>query len=167
MSLLNQTNFLPGLYRPAGRAANRRLEIARHADGTDALGWILLGFLLGAGAAVATMMHAELAHRSAASPISVQPRPAYIAPSPARPPLAGPLPMMGPRIPPAARPLLASPPRPSAASATATATAGRVAPTRSPAPAAVDEQVAEDAAAAGMTSRRGAPAKAAGDQGLY
>ena len=158
VSLLNQASFLPGLYRPNGRGADRRLGVARHADGTDALGWVLLGFLLGAAAAVATMMHAELPRHAAAAPAAA-PRPAYIAPLP-RP---EPAPAVVARRPASVRPVIATPAQPAPAAATVAA--------RAPAGAAStaeDDQVADDAAAAGMTSRRGAPApRPAGDQALY
>ena len=160
VSLLNQTNFLPGLHRPAGKTGSRRLEIARHADGTDALGWILLGFLLGAAAAVATMMHAELPRSAAAAQPPAAGRLAYIAPSPARSAPAMAAATIASRAPVSPHTVLAAPASPPASEA------GPDTPAKA-APAAVDEQVAEDAAAAGMTSRRGAPARPAGDQGLY
>jgi len=162
----------------------RRLALARQAGGFDSLGWILLGFLLGASLAVFALLHADISAitrplaGAPAQPPSV-PVIRYAPPAaPASPPLAGPsqrsagdvastqvqaaLPIASPASGVSA---LASAGAASAHSATSGATpaAPKAAGPRSAAPGApatdapdADAQVADDAAASGMTSRAGA-----------
>ena len=143
----------------------RKLAIAKHAGGFDSVGWTLLGFLLGASLAVFALLHADfrgssralIAPAAALPPINAVVR--YSPPAVAVPPLAGP-PATGPGSP-ASEPTL-----PAARSVNALASAGaasaHAAPTAArpplpqaprPAPGGGDSQVADDAAAAGMTSR--------------
>ena len=130
----------------AGGKGPRKLAIARHAHGVDAIGWVLLGFVLGAGAAIAVLMNADFVRRGpaaepaiavrAAAPLRfaiapVAPQPAVIAPPAPAPAFLGPF--LAPKT-----SLPASPKAPAGVARK---------------PAAVPEPVAEDAAAAGMTSR--------------
>ena len=75
----------------------RRLAVAKHAGGFDAVGWTLLGFLLGASLAVFALLHADF--HGLMRPIAVPapaPAPAtgaVITYAPPAPPLAGPAPM--------------------------------------------------------------------------
>ena len=74
----------------------RRLALARQAGGFDSLGWILLGFLLGASLAVFALLHADISAITrplAGAPAQPPPVPVirYAPPAaPASPPLAGP-----------------------------------------------------------------------------
>jgi hypothetical protein len=158
----------------------RRLAVAKHAGGFDAVGWILLGFLLGSSLAVFALMHADVRGmaRSLAStapptsgaiiryspPASAAQPPAEPTPEPKAVTLAATLPAVAP--PPAVSALAsagaASVHSPGAAPKPA---AGPPAALSKPAPAsnAADTQVADDAAAAGMTSRASAPAAPAPD----
>ncbi len=142
----------------------RRLAIARHAEGTDSLGWILMGFMLGVGATVAVLLHAEFGRR-AASPAALASAPRSApAVSPAE--LAAPAPILAPAIlapsnlaavgRTTSRPKAAttdSGPEPNGGTARRTPPHAPNLPARRVAPA-DDPQMAEDAAAAGMTSRR-------------
>ena len=131
---------------PLAHRHNRKLAVARHAHGSNAMGWILLGFVLGAGAAIAVLMNADFVRRGpaaepaiavrAAAPLRfaiapVAPQPAVIAPPAPAPAFLGPF--LAPKT-----SLPASPKAPAGVARK---------------PAAVPEPVAEDAAAAGMTSR--------------
>ena len=119
----------------AGGKGPRKLAVARHAHGVDAIGWVLLGFVLGAGAAIAVLLNANFAHRSVApeSAIAVRQAPPLrftLAPVRTQPAaIVQPAPVLTPVQAPGKA---AAPPRK---------------------PAAAPEPVAEDAAAAGMTSR--------------
>ncbi len=158
----------------------RRLAVAKHAGGFDAVGWILLGFLLGSSLAVFALMHADVRGmaRAFTSPAPA-PSGAIIRYSP--PVSAAPL-VAAPRSEPQTLTLAATAPAaaPSptvsalasagAASAHAPGAASKPAAATPPAPSrpapasdATDTQVADDAAAAGMTSRAGAPAPATPD----
>jgi hypothetical protein len=140
----------------------RKLELARHAHGFDAIGWVLLGFVLGAGLAVFALLHADSVlrrappapPRAAASPAPAQP--AWVHAPPAA---LAPLPAVLP-VPPES----ASPPGPVALAGAAGARSAPAAakPNRPPAPKPApkpapraDQEVADDAAAAGLTSRSG------------
>ena len=160
----------------------RRLVVARQAGGFDALGWTLLGFLLGASLAVFALLHADFS--GITRPLSAaraQPPPVpvirYAPPAlPAGPPLAG-LPRAAPVDLSPAR--ATSPAAPAASGVSALASAGAASahaakPAPPPAAAkaaaakstpATEAEVADDAAAAGMTSR--APAPRAPGQDLY
>ena len=169
----------------------RRLAVAKQAGGFDALGWTLLGFLLGASLAVFALLHADISGitrpltGAAARPPPV-PVIRYSPPPTANPPLAGASRPLPADLTPTQTPLPAAPlpaaPLPSGVSALASAGAvsahaakagaapatPKAAAVRSPAPStpAEDAQVADDAAASGMTSRAGA-APAPQGQALY
>ena len=128
---------------PHGRRRPPRLIIIKRHHGNRALGLVLLGFILGAAAAIALMLHAQApvvqapaAFRAPTAPVVPAPR-VWAA---AQPP--------GPVVPPAKTrgPL----PTPSAAKP------------RTQAP--ISAQTEEDAAAAGMTSRRPKTAAVQADQ---
>lgn len=164
----------------------RRLAVAKQAGGFDALGWTLLGFLLGASLAVFALLHADISGitrpltGAAARPPPV-PVIRYSPPPTANPPLAGASRPLPADLTPTQTPLPAAP-LPSGVSALASAGAvsahaakagaapatPKAAAVRSPAPStpAEDAQVADDAAASGMTSRAGA-APAPQGQALY
>ncbi len=152
MSLFNLVHPFAGQ-----RAPRRRIAVARHAKQSDPLGWILLGFLLGAGAAITVMMHANLSVRRMPEPLKLLTPPAA-APKPPPPPSA-----------PAAPASAVTPSKPAAvAPAPATAMASSGPGLIAPGP--PDAQVEEDAAAAGMTSQppKAPPAvKSAEARGLY
>ena len=130
----------------AGDKGPRRLAVARHAHGVDALGWVLLGFVMGAGAAIAVLVNADFGRREPGPTMAIRQSPPLrfeIAPVARQPTLI---------LPPAPSPAFLGPvaglapktPQPPAAK-----------PPAGPAhkPAAASEAVADDAAAAGMTSR--------------
>ena len=152
----------------------RRLAVARRAGGFDSIGWTLLGFLLGASLAVFALLHADV-HALTQSAIG-SPAPAPAAPVVRYTPPAVPAPLLAgmPQAPPAlvsapstSAPQAATPSTPStsalasagAASAHAAKAPAPAVAARAPAAAGSDAQVADDAAAAGMTSRSvsGAP----------
>ena len=147
-----------------GLSMARKLAVARHAPGFDAVGWVLLGFVLGAGLAVFALLHADILRR--APPPSPPPAVrASLEPAPMAPlvPAVAPLPAItpvGPAKP--ALPASASPPGPDAlasagaASAKGVAVAAKADISPSQPPPSSDQQVANDAAAAGMTSRKNA-----------
>jgi hypothetical protein len=163
----------------------RRLAVARQAGGFDAIGWTLLGFLLGASLAVFALLHADVGvfgkplMGAASPPPAVQPvAVVHYAPPPAPPALVGAPQALAPA------PVVATPVQPvvetkSGVSALANAGAASAHGAKPP-PAATaskatppaastsnaDSEVADDAAAAGMTSR--APAAAPSQsQDLY
>ena len=125
-----------------------RLEIARHAEGTDAIGWVMLGFLLGAAAAIAALMHADFRsspHPDLSGLIRIAPV-RVLAPAPPAASFLHPPPAV---VRTAATPEVKTSPN-------------AAAPTPSkpkPPPVSDTAQVDEDAAAAGMTSHtpRGVP----------
>lgn len=153
----------------------RRLAVAKHAGGFDSVGWTLLGFLLGASLAVFALLHADfhgmMRPLTAATPpppprtaavVSYTPPPTAAQASP--PPVliqatASPSqPSPDTALPPGVNALASA----GAASAHAISTTPRAKPapqTRTasasskPASSASDAEVADDAAAAGMTSR--------------
>ena len=120
----------------------RRLAVARHAEGSEAIGWVLLGFLLGAALAIATLAHADWIKQ---------------LPQTFRTSISPPVQVTAPAAP---RKLTAL--APSAANPTSEALPQSSAPPSGPSampskPAPGEEaQVADDAAAAGMTSRSNA-----------
>jgi hypothetical protein len=133
---------------PGGKGP-RKLAVARHAH-VDAVGWVLLGFVMGAGAAIAVLMNADFARRPAAPAPAVAVREApplrfTIAPLAPRPAVAQPPTSVLPGL------VLALPPTKPAAQTPTTAAKSSASPAHKPSAAA--EPVAEDAAAAGMTSR--------------
>jgi hypothetical protein len=151
----------------------RRLAMAKHAPGFDAVGWTLLGFLLGASLAVFALLHADF--RGMMRPLLPAPAPEPPAAAvvsytpPASPVLAGPSAFLPPRPPTSAPPTVhATPPVSALASAGAASARGAsvdAAPKPTPAQPEVrpgpakasvptpDAQVEDDAAAAGMTSK--------------
>ncbi len=158
----------------------RRLAVARHAGGFDAVGWTLLGFLLGASLAVFALLHADmhgLMRAPAAAPVSAGPPPApsaevvttYAPPAPAA--LAAPPPVfLQPATPaPPTAPLPVKPAPVVNALASAGAASARGDGRRPPPPTAsadppriaassaspASPEFEDDAAAAGMTSRAG------------
>jgi hypothetical protein len=140
-----------------GSKGPRRLAVARHAQGVDALGWVLLGFVLGAGAAIAVLMNASFVHRGPAPVLTASQGPSvHVQAEPALQPAVIPASVAPPRLvlPPAA--LIPAP-----AAKPATPAPGAAPASRKARPA-VSEAVADDAAAAGMTSR-----SEGGDSGLY
>ena len=161
----------------------RRLAVAKHATGFDAVGWTLLGFLLGASLAVFALLHADfhglLRPLPPPPPTPASTTPAVVTYAPPATPLAG----AGPAIvtpdtaPPAPPPVVRVPARTFSALASAGVASanasGKTHPrsaTSAPkaASAAADAQVDDDAAAAGLTSRAGAaPKSAAASPDLY
>ena len=153
----------------------RRLAVAKHAPGFDAVGWTLLGFLLGASLAVFALLHADF--RGMMRPLIAAPAPAPASPRsavvsytpPSAPVYAGPRAISPPSPPTSSAPALQAGPTVSAlasAGAASARSAGRdAAPKPAPAPVevqeapakpsspAADTQVQDDAAAAGMTSK--------------
>lgn len=149
----------------AGPKAPPRLAVARHARGFDAIGWVLLGFVLGAGAAIAVLLNADFPRRAAtpeASHIMASGPVLRLqldqAPRQAAAAVAPPAPAVASAAPAAIPPLLATAARPATAPSPA-APATAKAPRKG---AATAEPMADDAAAAGMTSR-----SEGGDSGLY
>lgn len=137
----------------------RRLALARHAPGFDAIGWVLLGFLLGAGLAVFALLHADLLVRPALpaeAKLAAPPVPPPMT-APARPPIADVAPASALSFVPPSEPPDSTQALVSAGAASAKrAPASRLpaGPTKPrPSPAGADAQVADDAAAAGLTSR--------------
>ena len=144
--------------------APRKLELARHYRGADAIGWVLLGFVLGAGAAMAVLLNANFGARKPdvaanqgpsvrleLSPAAPAPPPIVVSAPAALPPQVStvqPAPEAAPAVVQAA-------PKPALAAASPARAA------RKP-PSGVPEAVAQDAAAAGLTSR-----SEGGDSGLY
>lgn len=124
--------------RPIARSRRTRLAVARHAEGTDALGWVLLGFLMGAGAAIALLVHADPARQLLA-----------VVRPPAAPSRSAPIARLANTIAVSARAQPARPQPPASASALATAPRA----IRSVEPPAPNAEVAEDAASAGLTAR--------------
>jgi hypothetical protein len=142
--VVNLSNSGAGAQDPRGR---RRLEIARHAEGVDALGWALLGFVLGAAAAVAALLHADFhvqAPRETSRLIQL-----HTAPAAAQLALQALIRAPEPRPPPA---VTAKPAAPTPAPKATTPAAGSSISMYKPA-IPKSAQVDEDAAAAGMTSR--------------
>ena len=155
----------------------RRLAVAKQAGGFDALGWTLLGFLLGASLAVFALLHADISAitRPSAGAPSPPPVPVIRYTPPAPPtglPLAGgaralPVDLVPTR---ATAPATSAPTGVSALASAGAASAHAAAKAeaspsipKAPAPRntaasapATDAEVADDAAAAGMTSRAGA-----------
>ncbi len=141
---------------PAPRRRTRKLAVARHAQGADAIGWILLGFVMGAGAAIAVLMNADFTGRMPEAGYGVRlalPRrleaqtirqPAIIVQSS---PLAQTL--IPAIVAPIKEPALASG-APTLARGTPARTSAK-APAK-PAPSGAASQVSEDAAATGLTS---------------
>jgi hypothetical protein len=131
----------------AGGKGPRKLAVARHAHGVDAIGWVLLGFVLGAGAAIAVLLNANFSHRAVAPEPAVAVRQApplrfTLAPVRTQPvAIVQPAPALAPVLPPVTPVARTPAPAPGKAAA----------PPRKLA--AAPEPVAEDAAAAGMTSR--------------
>ena len=60
MTSLTHAGAVQKAGRQVAQARRSRLALARHHKSTNALGWVLLGFVLGVGAAIAVMMHADL-----------------------------------------------------------------------------------------------------------
>jgi hypothetical protein len=144
---------------PSPRRQHRRLAIARHASGSNAMGWMLLGFVLGAGAAIAVLMNADFARQAAQAPYSVRlsltprvttkaSRPAALILKPA--PLEA---VLAPAIALPTQPiaLASASPAPPASPSPPAKPASRSPIRKSPLAGAVT-QVTEDAAAVGMTS---------------
>ena len=157
----------------------RRLAVAKHAGGFDALGWSLLGFLLGASLAVFALLHADI--RGLVRPFTATPGHSvpqtlssgavisYTPPAPASRP-AAPVPVIEQAAPGSSEPAASATPHVNALASAGAASVhaaspdarprsdGAPAPSASSAsPSAADAQVDDDAAAAGMTSRTGAP----------
>ncbi len=158
----------------------RRLAVARHAGGFDAVGWTLLGFLLGASLAVFALLHADfhgLMRPLAVPAAAPAPARAVITYAPPAPPLAGPAPtFVTPDAAPAGPPpVVRAPVRVLSALASAGVASTHASgeaharPAAPPARAAqVDAQVDDDAAAAGLTSRAAAtPKSPAASPDLY
>jgi hypothetical protein len=148
-----------------GLSMARKLAVARHAHGFDAIGWVLLGFVMGAGVAVFALLHADILVRNHAPTIQASAGTDSLANAPLVPAVA-PLPAVKPAPPIAAvahaPPASAAPPAPALADAGAASAKGVAVdaaqalpsgPRPAPGP---DQQVSADAAAAGMTSRSGA-----------
>ena len=135
---------------PLAHRHNRKLAVARHAHGSNAMGWILLGFVLGAGAAIAVLMNADFVRNT--------PQPAYavrlaLTPRVASPIAQAPAMMLQPaRLEPVTVPAITLPTKP-AAFASAAPSAPAKASIKKPGPTGALSQVSEDAAAVGMTSR--------------
>jgi hypothetical protein len=125
--------------------AARKLALARRTPGSGALVWMLLGFLMGAGAAVAVLTRADFSDRAPPPLVRVRLTPLVPAPQ------ALPAPAAPPVAPSAATLAGVAPVAVSKASATKASMTPPAARPPPPSP-----QVVEDAAATGMTSRGGA-----------
>ncbi len=121
----------------------RRLAVARHAEGTEPVGWVLIGFLLGAAAAIVTLTHADWIKRLPDSMAA--------AGATAVAPMHAPGPPPAPAIKPIVAAIAPSDAPPAAQPTEEHASTMAVAPAPGE-----DAQVQEDAAAAGMTSHAGA-----------
>ncbi len=120
----------------------RRLAVARHADGMQPIGWVLIGVLIGAAISIVALSHADWIKR---------------LPDPLKPAATVAI----------AAPVRAPPPATTVQAATTTAQTTEVMPPVTPTGAQTstmaakpepgeEAQVAEDAAAAGMTSHSAA-----------
>ncbi len=118
----------------------RRLAVARHAEGSEPIGWVLVGFLLGAALAIVALSHADWIRQL---PQTFRTSLSAPAPAPAAPAKL------------AAVALTAAIPAPATLPQSAAPPAGPSAMAANPAPG-EEAQVADDAAAAGMTSRSAA-----------
>ena len=120
----------------------RRLAVARHAEGSEPIGWVLLGFLLGAALAIVALTHADWVRQ-----LPQTFRTSLSAPAPTPTPVA---PAKSVAVAPSA-----SIAPPVTATQSAPPAAGPSTMAAKPAPG-EETQVADDAAAAGMTSRSNA-----------
>ena len=121
----------------------RRLAIARHAEGTSPVGWVLIGVLIGAATTIFALSHADWIKRLP-DPMRAPAIVAVASPAKAPPP-------------PARLAMAATVAAPASDSQQAVAPAAVQASTMAAKPTPGEEaQVEEDAAAAGMTSHSGA-----------
>ena len=118
----------------------RRLAVARHTEGTPPVGWVLIGFLMGAAIAILALSHADWMKRL---PDAMKAQAMPTAPAPTQVPTPSPAPMV--------RAATDIAPVPDTQAAVTPPNSQPSAMAAKPSPG-EEAQVEEDAAAAGMTS---------------